>query len=87
MEGVKDVTMQGKGPNVLETTRQGSETQAQQWEWVEATVWTERMLAALGNGVKGGKWYNLMDKVVRPTTLEAAWRKVSRNHGVAGVDG
>jgi RNA-directed DNA polymerase len=28
-----------------------------------------------------------MDKVVRPTTLEAAWRKVARNHGAAGVDG
>ncbi len=26
------------------------------WDWVEAAVWTERMLAALGNGVKGGKW-------------------------------
>ena len=26
------------------------------WEWVEASVWTERMLAALVNGVKGGKW-------------------------------
>jgi len=25
------------------------------WKWVEASVWTERMLAALGNGVKGGK--------------------------------
>ena len=23
------------------------------WDWVEASVWTERMLAALGNGVKG----------------------------------
>src|SRR6202008_543236 len=36
---------------------------------------------------KGGKWYSLMDKVVRPKTLEAAWRKVARNHGAAGVDG
>ena len=26
------------------------------WTWVEATVWTDRMLAALGNGVRGGKW-------------------------------
>jgi RNA-directed DNA polymerase len=26
-------------------------------------------------------------KVIRPTTLEAAWRKVARNHGAAGVDG
>jgi hypothetical protein len=25
-------------------------------EWVEASIWTERMLAALENGVKGGKW-------------------------------
>jgi len=23
---------------------------------VEASIWTERMLAALENGVKGGKW-------------------------------
>ena len=25
-----------------------------QWAWVEASVWTDRMLAALGNGVRGG---------------------------------
>jgi RNA-directed DNA polymerase len=45
------------------------------------------MVSALGNGVKGGKWYSLMDKVVRPTTLEAAWHKVAQRHGAAGVDG
>ena len=28
-----------------------------------------------------------MDKVVRPTTLAAAWQKVARNQGAAGVDG
>ena len=32
------------------------------WSWVELSVWTERMLTALENGVKGGKWYSLMDK-------------------------
>ena len=26
------------------------------WDWVETSVWTKRMLAALGNGVKGGKY-------------------------------
>ena len=26
-------------------------------------MWTERMLSALVNGVKDGKWYSLMDKV------------------------
>ena len=30
---------------------------------MEASVWTERMVAALENGVKGGTWYSLMDKV------------------------
>ena len=45
------------------------------------------MVSALGNGVKGGKWYSLMDKVARPTTLATAWPKVARNHGAAGVDG
>jgi RNA-directed DNA polymerase len=29
----------------------------------------------------------LIDKVIRPTTLEAAWLKVARNKGSAGVDG
>jgi RNA-directed DNA polymerase len=73
---------------VPEKARQGAEDRRRgQWWWTEASIWTERMVSALGNGVKGGKWYSLMDKVVRPTTLEAAWRKVARNHGAAGVDG
>ena len=29
-----------------------------QWSWVVRTVWTERMLAALGNGVKGDKRFS-----------------------------
>ena len=33
------------------------------WGWVEPAVWTERMVAALETGVKGGKWFSLMDKV------------------------
>ncbi len=53
----------------------------------EATVWTERMLSALGNGVKGGKWFSLMDKVFAPKTLALAWAKVRVNKGAAGVDG
>ena len=53
---------------------------------MEATVWNERMLAALGNGVKGGKWFSLIDKVYRKQTLKAAWHKVKDNAGAAGVD-
>jgi RNA-directed DNA polymerase len=45
------------------------------------------MVSALGNGVKGGKWFSLIDKVIRPATLERAWQRVARNKGAAGVDG
>ena len=58
-----------------------------QWTWVEASIWTKRMLAALGNGVTGGTWYSLMDKVCAPRTLAAAWKRVAANKGAAGVDG
>ena len=54
---------------------------------MEATVWTERMVSALVNGVKGGRWYSLMDKVYAPRTLGAAWERVRANRGAAGVDG
>jgi RNA-directed DNA polymerase len=45
------------------------------------------MLAALENGVKGGKWFSLIDKVYRAETLKAAWQRVEANAGAAGVDG
>jgi RNA-directed DNA polymerase len=54
---------------------------------VEASIWTERMVSALVNGVEGGKWYSLMDKVYAPKTLALAWEKVRANQGAAGVDG
>ncbi|MCZ7620825.1 MAG: group II intron reverse transcriptase/maturase [Myxococcota bacterium] len=57
------------------------------WAWVEAEVWTERMLSALENGVTGGKWYSLIDKVYALATLGLAWTKVQANRGAAGVDG
>ena len=72
---------------MLATTKQGPEAQDRRWAWVEASVWTERRLAALGNGVQGGKWFSLIDKVYRLTTLHAAWARVKANRGAAGVDG
>ena len=44
------------------------------------------MLEALVKGVKGGVWFSLIDKVYRPTTLQAAWQAVRRNGGSAGTD-
>lgn len=73
-------------PAVFERTKQGAEACGRDWSWVEASVWTERMLAALENGVQGGKWFSLIDKVYRAETLRAAWKKVEGNGGAAGVD-
>ena len=54
------------------------DTQApSQWSWVEASIWTKRMLTALDNGVQGGRWYSLMDKVAAPRTVEVAWKRVA----------
>src|SRR5437016_11000742 len=81
------MTRQGRAPAVPVLATQGAETgNDRNWSWVEASVWTERMVSALENGVKGGRWYSLMDKVFAPATLEAAWEKVQANGGAAGVD-
>jgi RNA-directed DNA polymerase len=56
------------------------------WSWVEPSVWTDRMLTALENGVKGGRWHSLIDKVYSTGNLDAAYCKVAANGGAAGVD-
>ena len=48
---------------------------ARDFSWVEASVWTDRMLSALDNGVKGGKWFSLMDKVYR---AQRRWQRPGR---------
>jgi RNA-directed DNA polymerase len=44
------------------------------------------MLTALEQGVKGGKWFSLIDKVHPERTLDAAFARVAANRGAAGVD-
>jgi RNA-directed DNA polymerase len=87
--GVNFTGKQGESqaPAVPARATQGAETHDRDWSWVQASVWTERMLAALENGVRGGKWFSLIDKVYRCETLKAAWKKVEANAGGAGVDG
>jgi len=82
---VKQTQLQMNLPGVPKA-KQGREV-APQWEWTEASVWTERMLAALERGVKGSKWFSLMDKVWKMENLQSAMRQVVRNQGAAGVDG
>jgi RNA-directed DNA polymerase len=56
-------------------------------EWANRHVWTDRMLTALLNGVRGGRWHTLSDKVYQPINLVDASTKVLANKGAAGVDG
>jgi RNA-directed DNA polymerase len=65
--------------------KQAGEVRAR-WAWAEPCVWTERMLTALEEGVKGGVWFSLIDKVSAPRVLRWAFEQVSRNGGAAGVD-
>src|SRR5436190_20568413 len=82
------MTRQEKAPAVPALATQGAETgNDRDWAWAEASVWTERVVSALVNGVKGGRWFSLIDKVTAPATLDVAWSKVRANRGAAGVDG
>lgn len=56
------------------------------WAWTEPSVWTGRMLTALEEGVKGGKWFSLIDKVHSRRNLLAGFARVKSNGGSAGVD-
>jgi RNA-directed DNA polymerase len=66
--------------------KQGREV-APRWVWTEASVWTERMLATLEGGIKGGKWYSLFDKVWKMENLESAAQKVARGKSKEKADG
>jgi RNA-directed DNA polymerase len=56
------------------------------WRWVEVAVWTVRMLTTLIQGVEGGKWFRLFDKVFAERNLLAAFQQVASKDGAAGVD-
>lgn len=77
-------TYEGKGrPAIVSQTKQVGEAR---WNWVEPAVWTERMLTALVEGVKGGKWFSLVDKHSSIRNLKAAFEQVRSRGGRAGVD-
>jgi len=82
---MKEGQAEKKPSAVSKTATQGGEIRAR-WAWTEPSVWTERMLTALEDGVKGGKWFSLIDKVYAEGNLKAAARKVIANKGSAGVD-
>lgn len=76
-----------KPPIVPARAKQGGADSVHKWDWVEGSVWTEQMLATLVKGIKGGKWYSLIDKVWKEENLDSAIEAVIRNKGGGGVDG
>jgi RNA-directed DNA polymerase len=83
METSKQVT---EDPIIITDEERIRWARQQRWAWSEELIWTDSMLTALENGVKGGKWFSLIDKAYRTTVLENAWKKVRANKGAAGVD-
>ncbi len=57
------------------------------WDWVERSIWTERMLKRLAASQESTVWYSLWDKVCDPDNLDQAILKVIFNKGAPGVDG
>jgi RNA-directed DNA polymerase len=82
---VTDRKVEEQPERVSATTTHAGDTQTR-WDWVEPTIWTERMLTALEEGIKGGKWFSLIDKVYALANLRSAFQEVKANHGAAGVD-
>ena len=73
--------MEKQGLQVSEATEPISELRAR-WAWTEPTVWTDRMLGALENGINGveeSKWFCLIDKVYKPANLKSAYLKTARH--------
>lgn len=85
-----DALSKGSGedqsPGVPRVDKQGEEDLWQRHK-AERGVWSEKMLMALEQGVKGNVWFSLIDKVSADRTLELAWAKVQSNAGACGVDG
>src|SRR6202044_2137584 len=73
-------------PSAVPATAQQDGDDLGRWLWAELSVWTLRMLTALVQGVKGGKWFRLIDKVWSERNLRSSYHKVAMNKGAPGVD-
>ena len=82
---VMDAVREQPPSAVPATATQGGDV-LDRWSWTEPGVWTERMLTALEQGVKGGVWFSLIDKVFAERNLRAAAAKVAANEGAPGID-
>ena len=55
-------------PATVPLAQQAGETLSR-WRWVKPSAWTVRMLTTLEQGVEGGKWFRLFDKVFAERNL------------------
>jgi RNA-directed DNA polymerase len=72
-------------PTIVPLAQQVGETLSR-WHWVKPSAWTVRMLAILEQGIEGGRWFRLFDKVFSERNLLAAFQHVASKKGAAGVD-
>ena len=72
-------------PAIVPLAQQAGEILSR-WRWVEPSAWTVRMLTTLEQGVEGGKWFRLFDKVFAERNLFAAFQQVASKDGAPGVD-
>ena len=83
---------------VAERSKQAGEALGQRWSWVEASVWTERMLEALERGDKGESFarhgrFSLHGSSfggqpvsrIRPHQLESRMREIRQSGSGGGV--
>ena len=72
-------------PAIVPLAQQAGEILSR-WRWIKPSAWTVRMLTTLEQGVEGGKWFRLFDKVFSERNLFAAFQQVASKKGAAGVD-
>jgi len=72
-------------PAIVPLAQQAGEILSR-WRWVKPSAWTVRMLTTLEQGVEGGKWFRLFDKVFAERNLLTAFQQVASKKGAAGVD-
>jgi len=77
----------GATPNQAGDAASAEAALLSKYPYAERCVWSARMLRALEEGVKGGKWFSLIDKVWSKDTLARAWEIVRDNEGSGGIDG
>jgi RNA-directed DNA polymerase len=80
------MTKHTEAPSATVPLAQQAEASHPVWRCAKPCVWTVRMLTTLVQGVEGGQWFRLFDKVFAERNLLAALQQVAANDGAPGVD-